>query len=207
MTDIRLPDLPPTRKQIIMSRILKAIPSKSAQMMFYASAMGAIALTAGADLPPQFVPFLSGAGYSILADIIGRVAKNDDRDSDDEIRRQVKLAIQESNFKQLLTSDEFQRALGKLEDWQMLLKYDIKQNERIIRRLIDQSSRYQGFAEELQAGILAELQLLATRAQASEIIDLLNNIDAAPKYGTSEQKTSGDHSHAIGPGSTVNITK
>jgi uncharacterized protein YjbI with pentapeptide repeats len=176
MPDAPLASLPSAQKQSALLRILKATTTLPAQVTLYASALGAIALAAGAALPPVLAAVAGGVGVNALSNILERVARGEVI-PDEEIRRQVQSAIDQSDIDRLLTEEEFQRGIARLHHWQASVAYAIDQHEAAVaERLAQQSREHAAMIDEsrqLRAHLSAELPQLATRQQADEIISLL----------------------------------
>jgi uncharacterized protein YjbI with pentapeptide repeats len=179
----RVTSLPSAQKQSALLRILKATTTLPAQVTLYASSLGAIALAAGADLPPVLAAVAGGVGVNALSNILERVARGE-AVSDEEIRQQVQSAIDQSGIDRLLTEEEFQRGVARLHHWQASVAYAIDQHETAVaERLAQQSREHAAMTDELRqlhARLSAELPQLATRQQADEILSLL-------KYGLKEE--------------------
>lgn len=167
------------RQQSALLRILKATTTLPAQITLYASALGAIALIPGVDLPPALATIAGGVGVNVVSSILERVARGE-AVSDEEIRQQVQTAIDDSNIAKLLTADEFQRTIAKLVRRQDHLKYAIQSGEyAIAERLAEQYAQYRSLITELHSDISSicdELQALSTRQQSEEIITLLQQV-------------------------------
>lgn len=196
----------PNNKQEALLRVLKATTQLSAQVTFYAAALGAILLIPGAQLPPALAVVAGGVGVNALSSLLERVARGEDV-ADEEIRRQVQAAINESKIAELLNRDEFQETIAQLRSWQNLLKYTIfRSEETIISRLVEQSQQYTTLVNELRDTIAEDLEKLATREQSEEIRALLRQLaDEKPSRHASSQTSYGDYSAVAGPGGTANV--
>lgn len=80
----------------------------------YATTLGAITAIGGANLPPQLQLLVEGVGINLLSSIIASVACGENI-PDDKLQREVESAIQASNIEQLLTRNEFYRAIAGLK--------------------------------------------------------------------------------------------
>jgi tetratricopeptide (TPR) repeat protein len=176
MPDAPLASLPSAQKQSALLRILKATTTLPAQVTLYASALGAIALAAGAGLPPVLTAVAAGVGVNALSNLLERVARGEPV-TEEEILQKVQSAIADSGIDKLLTEEEFQRAVARLHEWQASLACAIDQHEQtLIQRLDEQTRHYTALTVELRASISADLQKLATRGQGEEIIWRLRNL-------------------------------
>jgi tetratricopeptide (TPR) repeat protein len=166
----------PEQKQSALLRILKATTSLPAQITLYASALGAIALTAGADLPPVLAAVAGGVGVNALSNILERVARGEDL-SDEEICSQLQAAIDDSTIGRLLTEEEFQRAVARLHHWQASIAYAIDQHEAAVaQRLAEQTRQYAALTAEVRAGFATVLEELAALERLEEIVVLLRGL-------------------------------
>jgi hypothetical protein len=173
------------QKQSALLRILKATVTLPAQVTFYASALGAIALVPGADLPPALATIAAGVGVNALTSILERVARGE-QVSDDEIRQQVKAAIDESRIAEELATRDTQVMIARLFRRHDVLRFTIQNNEYVIlQRLTEQAEQRKAFFAELRSDIsviYAEIQKLATRQQMDEVITLLQQLDTPPIF-------------------------
>ena len=97
---------PKAEIQQALLKIIKALTGPPAQVLFYGSALLAIAAAGGATLPGILGTLGTAVGFNVLANMLERVAKGDDI-HDDEIRKAVEEAIQTSGIDKLATSNEF----------------------------------------------------------------------------------------------------
>jgi hypothetical protein len=178
MPDAPLALLPSAQKQSALLRILKATTTLPAQVTLYASALGAIALAAGAALPPVLAIVAGGVGVNALSNILERVARGE-AVPDEEIRQQVQSAIVDSGIDKLLTEEEFQRAVAQLHQWQASLVYAIDQHEAVVaERLARQSQEHAALAAEVRSGFAEVLGKLAELERLEEIVLLLRDLSA-----------------------------
>jgi hypothetical protein len=180
----RVTSLPSAQKQSALLRILKATTTLPAQVTLYASALGAIAQAAGAELPPLLAAVAGGVGVNALSNILDRVARGE-AVPDEEIRRQVQSAIADSRVDKLLTEEEFQRAVARLHEWQASLGYAIEQQEAAVAERLAQQSRE-------HTALTDELRQLATRQQADEIVRLMKYVlkEEDVKLASSPEKSN-----------------
>jgi WD40 repeat protein len=111
-------------------RIVKALPTN---LLYYGSALAAIALIPGAPMPAELKAIAEVIGVTTLGNILERVVK-DESISDDEIRQQVEAAIKATNIDQLFTEDTFQRSLAQLVRRLDLLKSTVVEGDQAIMR-------------------------------------------------------------------------
>jgi len=158
-------------------RVLKSLTTLPAQTIFYASALLTIASFGGADLPGLLGSLAVTLGVESLGEILSRVADGAPI-SEDKIRQQVENAIAQSGIERLLTSDEFQRTLSRLVRQQNLIKYAIQEGEyRLATQLAEQYGQHAIMLSEMHGELSIvrnQLETLATRAQASEMTELLH---------------------------------
>jgi nucleoside phosphorylase/tetratricopeptide (TPR) repeat protein len=166
------------QKWSALLRILKATTTLPAQATFYTAALGAIALTAGSDLPPNLAILASSVGVNALSSILERVAKGEL--SGEEIRQQVQAAIDGSGIANELTVRDTQVMVARLFRRHDILRSTIQSNEYVIlQRLTEQAKQYKAFIAELRNDVTTihtEIQKLATRQQSDEIINLLQRL-------------------------------
>jgi tetratricopeptide (TPR) repeat protein len=172
---------PPDRRSALL-RILRATTTLPAQVTLYASALGAIALAAGADLPPVLAALAAGVGVNALSSVLERVARGDPL-SDDEIRRQVHAAIDESGVAGALAVRDTQVMVAKLFRRLDLLQFIVQQDESaVLKQLTNLGEQHQTLFVELRDDLRAELEKLATREQGDEILELLRRLEPAPSF-------------------------
>ncbi len=166
----------PEEKQFALFRVLQALTTFPAQMMFYGTALAAVALVPGAALPPALATLASGVGMNALASILERVARGE-QVQDDEIRASLERPLEETQIAQRLANHEFQRALAHLFRQFDLVKYAVQKGQvETARLLTEQFSQYQGWMDELrdELGIVrGQLDTLATREQSEILLNQL----------------------------------
>ena len=171
-------------KRSALLRILKTTTTLPAQVTFYASALGAIALIAGADLPSGLGVLAAGVGVNTLSSILEKVAKGAEV-SDGEILAQIKVAIEESHIAEELKLRDMQTMIAKLFRQNDLLKFAIHNEEYLIlQRLAEQAKTYESFIDELHddlsalyglsSSIFTELQ--ASKRQNNEILQTVRDL-------------------------------
>lgn len=143
-----------------LRKIVKRLP---ANLAYYGSALGAIVLAGGGELPPG-LEFVAGSiGGNMLSNMISDILKDEDL-LDDEIRRRAEDAIRKSDIANLLTKQDFLQGYA-----------------RLIQRLDAQKNISQDILDELQTGF----SKVATADQVEElkhlILALPNTIQAISK--------------------------
>lgn len=141
------------KSQAALLRILQTTLKHSAQVTFYASALGAIALmvSSGAvTAVPVLATLAGGIGVNALSDILGRIAKGESVE-DQEIEQVVRQAINDSGIEQLLTQTDFQIGISRLLREQRHLRFAIQHQEvAIAERLIGEYKRHTVILVELK---------------------------------------------------------
>ena len=124
-----------SRKEALV-RILQAISSRLGKGAMYTTAiLGMAALIPGLDLPGILGTIATGVGVEAIGIIIDRVANNS-AISDDEIKRQVESALNQSEaIDQLLTKDDFWHAFDHLRKGQRSLGGQNKMIYELLRRI------------------------------------------------------------------------
>lgn len=167
--------------QQALLKMIKALKSTPPQVLFYGSALLAIAVVGGATLPGILATLGTSVGFNVLANMLERVARGD-YIHDDEIRKTVDGAIQSSGIDKLATSNEFQRAIAHVFRQIDLLKYAIQNEEfTIAEMLADQFSKYEGILEDLHSEVSevhAQMASLSTREQSEEILKNVQRLAA-----------------------------
>jgi hypothetical protein len=164
---------PESRQSLL--KTIKALTSMPAQMLFYGSALLAIASIGGATLPGILGTLAATVGINVLSDMLERVARGDDV-PDDEIRKTVEDVIYNSGIEKLATSNEFQRAIAHVFRQLDLLNYAIQRGEiTIAAKLSEQIEQYNVILQELQN------ELAFVREQNAEIIKSVQYIAEVKK--------------------------
>jgi hypothetical protein len=81
--------LNPASRVKALQKIVKRLP---AQMIYYGSALGAIVLAGGGQLPPGLEFVAGGIGANLLSNLVDEIARSEDV-LDDEIRQRAEDAI------------------------------------------------------------------------------------------------------------------
>lgn len=160
-------------------RIMKALTTAPAQVLFYGSALLAIAATGGASLPGVLGVLSTTVGMNILSNMLERVTRGEDV-ADDEIRKTMEEAILATGIENLLTSREFQRVTAHVFRQFDLLKYAVQRGEiTIVAALSDQFVQHKSMLEEMQSELSIvneKIDTLATREQGEEILKFVQYI-------------------------------
>ena len=142
--ELKLAGLSHAQREQTLKRLLRALSSKPAKVVYYASALGALALIPGVPLPPELQVIAAGVGVNALSSILERVALGQ-KVSDQEIVRQVEIAVKESDLDGLLTSDEFNRKLARLVRQQRLAQYAYQAGlDKLGQQIENQLDRVEG---------------------------------------------------------------
>lgn len=138
-----------------LRKIVKRLP---ANLAYYGSALGAIVLAGGGQLPPG-LEFVAGSiGGNMLSNMISDILKDDDL-LDDEIRRRAEEAIHKSDIANLLTKQDFLQGYA-----------------RLIQRLDAQKIISQDILDELRTGF----SKVATADQVEELKRLILQLMQQP---------------------------
>jgi WD40 repeat protein len=167
------------RNRSALHHALRAIAGFPAQMLFYGTALLAIAAIGGVAMPETGLSLLAtGVGINILSNMLERVSRGEL--TDDDIREQVRKAIEESNIATYLTIRENQVMLARLFRQIDILQFAVQEAEYDIALAIaEQSKQHRFLGSELGADLsLLEKQVrgLATREQADRIIELIEDV-------------------------------
>lgn len=160
------------KRQSALIRVLKVTTSLSAQVTFYASALGATLLVPRADLPSTLTALIGGVGVNALSNILERVARGESV-PDEEILSRVLAAIDESRIAEQMANRDTQAMVAGLFRRADLLQNAIQQQEYILlKRLTDQAIQY----ETLITALRGDIQKLATREQSEQILLFLQDL-------------------------------
>lgn len=169
---------PIPKSQQTLLRVIKVLP---AQMLLYGSALLAVASTGGTDLPGVLGTLATTVGINVLSNMLERVARGDEI-SDDEIRKTVADVIASSGIENLVSSNEFQRAIGHLFRQLDIIRYTVQKGEIVVANMLsDQLTQYKVLLQELQndlAYVREKIGTLPTFDQADETLEILKKIDA-----------------------------
>ncbi|MBZ0276764.1 MAG: toll/interleukin-1 receptor domain-containing protein, partial [Anaerolineae bacterium] len=131
-----------------LRKIVERLP---ANLAYYGSALGAIVLAGGGQLPPG-LEFVAGSiGGNMLSNIIADILKDEEL-LDDEIRQRAEDAITQSDIANLLTKQDFLQGYA-----------------RLIQRLDAQKTISQDILDELRIGF----SKVATADQVEELKRLI----------------------------------
>lgn len=131
-----------------LQKIVKRLP---AQMVYYGSALGAIVLAGGGQLPPGLEFVAGGIGANLLSNLVDEIARGEDV-LDDEIRQRAEDAISQSDIANLLTKQDFLQGYA-----------------RLLKRLDAQATISKDILDELRTGFSS----VATADQVEELKQLL----------------------------------
>ena len=172
--------VPNSESQYSLLRVTKALISMPAQMLFYGSAVLAVAATGGTELPGILGTLAATLGVNTLSTMLERVARGAEI-SDDEIRDTVAEVIASSGIENLVSSNEFQRAIGHLFRQLDILKYAVQKGEIVVANMLsEQFAQHEVLLQELQndlAYVREKIGNLATSDQAAEMLEILKKID------------------------------
>ena len=137
-----------TSRANALKKIIKRLP---AQLTYYGSALGAIVLAGGGQLPPGLEFVAGGIGANLLSNLVDEIARGEEI-LDEEIRQRAEDAITKSDIANLLTKQDFLQGYA-----------------RLIQRLDAQKTISQDILDELRTGFRAA----ATADQVEELKQLL----------------------------------
>ena len=160
-------------------KAIKALTIMPAQVVFYGSALLAIAAIGDTALPGALGTIATSVGVNVLASMLERVTRGEEI-PDEEIRKTVEEAIHNSGIEAAATSNEFQRAIAHVFRRFDLLTYAVQRGELdIVATLTDQFTQHKVLLEELQselAAVRGQMEKLPTRDQSDEILLLVQKI-------------------------------
>ena len=171
-------------KQSALLRLLKATTTLPAQITFYASALGAIALMAGGNLPTGLATLAAGVGVNTLSSILERVARGDDI-MDSEILEHIKAAVEDSHIAEKLAMRDTQILIARLFRRHDLLRSAIQSHEYVVlQRITEQAQSYEAFVSELRDDISAlyilsssiYVELQTSNQQNDEILNIARDM-------------------------------
>ncbi|MCB0030813.1 MAG: hypothetical protein KDE28_23035, partial [Anaerolineales bacterium] len=174
------PSANPDNRWTRIINVLKAIPVHSGKVIFYGSALLAIAAIPGADLTGPLAVLAGGLGVEALGSILDRLIRGEEV-SQVEIQQTIENAMAESGIEQLLTQQEFQAALGRLLRQQHLLRAAVEQGEYALAdQLARQYAEHEALLYELQEDlhvVQRQLPTLATREQGEAILQAIKELE------------------------------
>lgn len=162
------------KKRLALLNVLKRLP---AQLVYYASALGAVAVVGGANVPPELAILVGGVGVNSLSSMIERIANGDDV-NDEALVRQVDEAVQRSDVASLLTTRDSLKGYSRLIKSSNLLRTAIENGDiEIVRILTEELARDHEILVELSGDISAIVIEQENAVQRDEtIITLLHEI-------------------------------
>jgi WD40 repeat protein len=161
--------------QLALHRALRAIADLPAQVLFYGTALLSVAAIGGVEMPEAGLGLLAtGVGVNILSSMLERIARGELTDED--IRAQVKKAIEESDIAKQLTTRENQVLLAGLFRQLDVLQFALQDGQCDIALAITEQSRvYKTLAGELASdlsALKAQVGMLATHEQIEYLIQV-----------------------------------
>lgn len=168
---------PETQESLL--KIVKAITSMPAQLVYYGSALAAIAAVGGVDITGSLGALATGIGINALSNILERIAKGDEI-PDEEIRKVVEDAVSSLGIETLVTNRDFYRAIAHVFRQFDLINYAVQKGEGTIATILcDQSAKHEAMLNVIQEKISAlqtNLETLSTRDQSAEILKTVKQI-------------------------------
>jgi diguanylate cyclase (GGDEF)-like protein len=129
-------------KQTALQKIITALETVgdgAGRAIYWVTALGSMAVISGSSLPPELQPLLGGVGINILSSLIEKIAAGK-QVSNKEIQTEVAKAIKVSQMDDLLTDEQFSRALSKLIHNQMRILSTVQGNSAELSQLNDRLS-------------------------------------------------------------------
>jgi tetratricopeptide (TPR) repeat protein len=120
---------------------LEALGQFSAKFLMYSTAIGAITIIGGVNLPPDLKLLFEGIGINIISSLIERVAKGEDI-SDDTLKSEIKDVVNIEKIETLLTTNDFFRAVSKLMRRQDIALFKLQTAEINIVEKLDTALNY-----------------------------------------------------------------
>lgn len=172
--------MPKPEIKMALLKVMKALTTLPAQVVFYGSIILAIAATGGAQLPGVLGMLSTTIGMNLLSNMLERVVRGENV-PDEEIQKVVQETIQTTGIENLLTSNEFQRVTAHVFRQFDLLKYAVQRGEINLAALLsEQFAEHKIMLEEMQMELTAiseKLDTLATREQSERIIKLIRQLN------------------------------
>ncbi len=180
MPSVASPPLPPARSAAIL-RVLKAAATLPGQLSFYALSLLAVVSLAGVELPTALGALAMTLGIETLGAMLDRLVAGEEL-SDDDIRQTVQAAIEQTHIAEHLSSNEFQRGLGRLIRQLDILRFAVREGEyNLATQLATQAEKYMGVLGELHAqldALLQQMQTVATHDQSEAILAQLQHLSS-----------------------------
>jgi len=130
-----------------LTTIVKRLP---AQLTYYTSALGAIVLAGGGQLPPGLEFVAGGIGANLLSNLIDEVARGKTL-PEGELSSQVEEAVQKSDIANLLTHlNEISDAIEKFEKTIALTDAQLLKTDRHVDSMYSQALAYLGLTLSYQ---------------------------------------------------------
>ena len=118
-----------------------------------------MAIIGGVSTAPEFLFLFEGLGVNLLSNIIDRVARGE-RIEDEKLQLDVEAAIRASGIENLLTKNDFNRALSKLIRNQDIILGSIRGNEFELEQLANQLAKLSQLVEQATCQIPIEEKVL-----------------------------------------------
>lgn len=170
-----LQSTPNPNVQQALLRVIRALTSLPAQIVYYGSALMAIVAMGGSDLTVGLGTLVTGVGINVLTNILERVARGD-AVSDEEIRKVVETVVGSLNIESLVTSNEFYRVTAQVFRKFDLITYAIQKGESAIANILAEQFRIQETMQDGFSSIHLRMESLATSKQSEEILSAVRSI-------------------------------
>jgi|GEM_PF-1341506 ADP-ribose pyrophosphatase YjhB (NUDIX family)/tetratricopeptide (TPR) repeat protein len=143
------------KKQSALLKILRRLTPASAKLVYYSSALGAIALAGGVDLPPELTVIAGGLGVNILSAIIDRIARGEHL-SDEKLQRLIEYAVKRSDIETLLTKQDFVAGYGRLVRHIDVVRIAIREGDtEIVQILMEQFGQHREILIEFNSYLVS----------------------------------------------------
>jgi len=151
-----------------LTTIVKRLP---AQLTYYTSALGAIVLAGGGQLPPGLEFVAGGIGANLLSNLIDEVARGKTLPAD-ELSSQVEEAVQKSDIANLLTKQDFLQGYARL-----IQRLDTQRE--ISKEILTQLQSE--FSTVARADQVEELKSLVLQIQSERVASVVGNMGNSKK--------------------------
>lgn len=151
-----------------LTAIVKRLP---AQLTYYTSALGAIVLASGGQLPSGLEFVAGGIGANLLSNLIDEVARGKEL-SDDVLCSQVEEAVQKSDIANLLTKQDFLQGYARL-----IQRLDTQRE--ISKEILTQLQSE--FSTVARADQVEELKSLVLQIQSERVASVVGNMGNSKK--------------------------
>lgn len=130
--------IPDSKFQYALLKVIKALSTAPAQILFYGLALLAIAMLGGAVLPAGLEMLATTVGVNVLSNMLERIAKGENV-PDDTIREILEDAIRNSGIENQSINHDLQRQIAHLFRKFDLLNYAIQNGESSILNLLNEN--------------------------------------------------------------------